>query len=94
MDPAKATKIFNNEKITSNIFSKLPKQKHKGRGLTKIDVPVPQTGLTLEYQTITDPKLIKQIILRRNKLHFRQAEFTPLVIPETNKSALVPLADW
>ena len=41
MDPEKAIKIFNNAKIASNIFSKLPKQKHKGGGLTTIDVPVP-----------------------------------------------------
>ena len=29
MDPTKATKIFNNAKIASNIFSELPKQKTK-----------------------------------------------------------------
>ena len=63
MNPAKAVKIFANGKIASNIFSKLPKQKHKGGGLTTINVPVPQTGLTLEYQTITDPSLIEKIIL-------------------------------
>ena len=59
MDPAKAITIFNNAKSASNIFSKLPKQKHKGGGLTTIDVPVPRTGLTLEYQTITEPKLVE-----------------------------------
>ena len=67
MDPEKAIKIFNNAKSANNIFLELPKQKHKGRGLTTIDVPVPRTGLILEYQTITDPKLIEQIILRRKK---------------------------
>ena len=49
MDPAKAIKIFNNAKIARNIFSGLPKQKHKGGGLTTIDVPFPRTRLTLEY---------------------------------------------
>ena len=97
MDPAKATKTFNNAKIASNIFSKLPKKKHKGGDLTTIDVPVPRTGLTLEYQTITEPKLVEQIILRRNKLHFRQAEFNPLASPETIErlgfGATSPLSD-
>ena len=39
--------------------------------------------MILEYQTITNPKLIEQTILCQNNLHFLQAEFTPLAGPET-----------
>ena len=75
---------MSNARIAS-IISELPKQKHKGSGLTTIDVLVPQTGLTLEYQTIIDLMLIKNIILRRNILHFRQDKSPPLAGPELIK---------
>ena len=65
--------------------------------MTTIDIPVPRTGLILEYQTITEPKLVEKIIIRRNKLHFQQAEFTPLASPETIErlgfGATSPLVD-
>ena len=70
MDLAREAEIFSNTQIASNIFLESPIQKHKGGGLTTIDVPVPKTGLTLEYQTITDLILVEKIILCQNILHF------------------------
>ena len=53
--------------------------------------------MTLEYQTITDPKLVEHILLRQNKLHFRQAELIPLagleIIDKIGFGATSDLAD-
>ena len=84
MDPEKAVKIFTNAKIASSIFAELPKQKHKGGRLTSIDVPVPCTRLTLEYQTIIDPKIFEYSFAKtnytsakKNRLHLQaQKELT------------------
>ena len=45
-------------------------------------VPSPLEGKKVKFETITDGKLIEDILLRRNKLHFSQASETPLA---TNK---------
>ena len=78
MCPLRAARIFKNFKDSSGIYSELPTKRHKGGGLNTIEVPLPLEGETLKYHTITDPPLIEQEILRRNKRHFRQAENTPL----------------
>ena len=39
-------------------------------------------GRKIEFETITDGKIIEDVFLRRNKLHFSQASDTPLA---TNK---------
>ena len=68
--PKRAAKIFKNINVASDIFSELPSKKHKGGGLSSIDVPIPRIGPKLEYQTIPDLILIEKLILRRNILHF------------------------
>ena len=48
----------------------------------KIQVPLPLEGEKVEFEDITDGKIIEEVLLRRNKLHFSQASDTPLA---TNK---------
>ena len=78
MCPLRAAIFFKTFKDSSGIYSELPSKRYKGGGLSTIKVPIPMEGVTLQYQTITDPPLIETEILRRNKRHFRQAENTPL----------------
>ena len=74
MCPLRAAHISKIFKDSSRIYSELPSRRHKGSGLSTIEVPIPIEGETLQYQTITDPPLIETEILRRNKRHFWQAE--------------------
>ena len=78
MCPVRATRIFKNFKDISGIHSELPTKRHKGGGLSTIEVPLPMDGETLEYQTLVDPPLIEKEIMRRDIRHFKQAENTPL----------------
>ena len=83
MSKNRAKLIFRTGKTAKKLMKSLPSTKkcHSGP-LMKIMVPLPMEGKKIEFETITDGKLIEDILLRRNKLHFSQASETPLA---TNK---------
>ena len=83
MDPKKAKAIFKKSELTNKMMAELPKRKHHSGGLNSIAVPVPREGLKIEYQSLSDPVLIEQVLLQRNIRHFCQAENTPLSGQET-----------
>ena len=62
-------------------MSELPKQSKNG-AMSSVNVPAPREGLELQYQNITDPATMETVLLRQNRLHFRQAEDTPLATNE------------
>ena len=75
--------IFRTGETAKKLMKSLPSTKKCHLGpLMKIMVTLPLEGEKIEFETITDGKLIENILLRRNKLHFSQASETPLA---TNK---------
>ena len=63
------------------MISELLKRSKNG-ALNSIDIPVPQEGIELIYQNISDPATMEKNWLKRNWHQFRQAEDTPLARPE------------
>ena len=81
LDPKRAARIFKTAQLTTEMMSELPKRSKNG-AFNSIDVPVPQEGIELIHQDISDPATMEKILLRRNWHHFRQAEDTPLANSE------------
>ena len=81
LDPKRAARIFKTAQLTTEMMSELPKRSKNG-AMNSVDVPVPREGIELQYQNISDPATMEKILLRRNRLHFRQAEDKPLAKPE------------
>ena len=78
LDPIKTSSIFRQSQTTKSMMNELPGKKGSRR-LSTIMIPMPKEGLMLGYMTITDTKTIEHLLFARNKRHFRQAGFTPLV---------------
>ena len=78
MGTKKAKIIFRRGEDTKQMMKTLPKTKHNGGALMRIEVPIPTEGDTLQYMEITDGPTIERLLLDRNIRHFRQAEGTPL----------------
>jgi len=78
MGAKRAAQIFQRARDTKQMMSELPFKMNCPGGISSILVPLPKEGIELEYMPITDGFTIEQLILRRNKRHFRQAETTPL----------------
>lgn len=89
MSTEKAEGMFKRAQETKSMFQNLPTTKAKGTGgLTAIKLPAggelvqsANTGNlddSHQWMTVNDPTIIEQQLLRRNQLHFRQADRTPL----------------
>merc|ERR1712214_7857 len=79
MSKNQAKLIFCTGETAKKLMKSLPSTKKCHLGpLMKIQVPLPLEGEKVEFEDITDGKIIEEVLLRRNKLHFSQASDTPL----------------
>ena len=92
MSKTKAKSFFCTGETAKKLMKSLPSTKkcHSGP-LMKILVPLPLEGKELSYMPITNGKIIENVLLRQNKLHFSQASDTPL---ENNKNNLRTWTFW
>ena len=90
-DPDKIAKIIRNRDATKEMWRRIPNCKPRASsGISMIKVPTnpdedPKHPTTV-FKTVVDPSQMEELILKRNKQHFRQAAQNPLASPRLSKA--------
>ena len=91
VDPTVIENQIRQNHAMKEMHRKVPSSKPRtSGGISMIKIPVTATDdpkdPKTKFSSIVDPVQIENLIIERNKKHFRQAEFTPLATPHITQS--------